>query len=104
MVRGAEVVPRGNRSIVRSFKSYPFYDGATQKIVHVVATELAVSSDKMEKDKITSTAGCTSDNHKCYGIAGKLTTPKCKPSIKNASEKQAKSKTEGHLGLVQQVH
>ena len=54
-----------------------FYNGAVQKIVPCFLRRFVVMSDKAERNGLSSTIACTSDNHRCFSVSGKLSSPIC---------------------------
>ena len=55
-----------------------FYHGTLQKIIPVFCKRFASIADKMERPIVSGTIGFSSDAHRCFGIAGKIQTPRCK--------------------------
>jgi len=54
-----------------------FYHGGLQKVIPVFIRQMASITDKMERDQLTSTIGCSSGTHRCFGVSGKITTQLC---------------------------
>ena len=55
----------------------PFYHGGLQKVIPVFIRQMASITDKMERDQLTSTVGCGSQTHRCFGVSGKVTNQPC---------------------------
>ena len=76
--------------LTNSKQPIPFYHGATKKIIHCCFKRFGVLADKQERNGITGTLSCSGDNHRCFGVSGKLLTPSCKvEDIKSFFEMQA---------------
>ena len=62
-----------------SVQEEPFYlyHGVLQKMIPVCFRRYVSIEDKVERPETTQTIGCTSDIHRCFGVLGKIQTPKC---------------------------
>ena len=54
------------------------YHGVLQKIIPVFFQQMATIEDRPERADNTGTISYASDMHRCFGVAGKIETPKCR--------------------------
>jgi hypothetical protein len=79
--KGWETVAHKYRNDMRQLSTLdqPFYvyHGTLKKMIPVFFRRYASIEDKIERPDTTSTIGCGSDVHRCYGTIGIIKTPKC---------------------------
>lgn len=59
-------------------KAIKAYHGEVQKVLPFLFKRYATITDKVERADTTCTIGSSSDQHRCFGVAGQIKTPKCK--------------------------